>query len=223
MKAVYLFLLFSIISVLGFAQTNEFEPASSSFPEVNILDDTIAPAEQTIQIQPAKVKFGMSFGTYFATNFGGGYQYGTFLSPHVTYPVSKRFSLSVGAQINNSMGNMYYQPFDRTLNSGYRYQPVQSMLYVQGAYRLSENVTVRGATYRTVNFSGNSNQLNGNINRDYSGLIMGVDYKLGKNVFLQGQIEFSNGRGANQYNPFYNGPGFPNSNSPFGDRYGFGR
>jgi hypothetical protein len=154
-------------------------------------------------IQKKKLKLNIEVGTTFGTTFGNGSYFGTYLSPNISYPVSKRFTVSTGGYLLNtqglnqqSEGVIYpYNPFVGSMT--------RTFLYVKGAYRLNENITLTGAAYKEFN-AFNAPQPNvpgGNYN--YEGFIMGVDYQLGENVFIRGQVEFSNGNSPYRYSPMH--------------------
>ena len=209
MKAGYILVLFVLFTLPGFSQKSESKAPAPVFPNVDIPGDTAQVNTSEIsQSLKHKLKFGMTFGSYFTSNFGGAYSYGTSISPRISYPVNHKFSLSFGAQINTSMGSSFASFYDPMSYPANRYLPTQSLLYVEGAYQLNENLVIRGAAFKQVNVFKNDKQPNWLDNNNYQGVIMGLDYKVGKNVFIQGQIEISNG---NRSNPYMGIPGNPAS------------
>ena len=74
---------------------------------------------------------------------------------------------------------------------------------MRGDYRLSEKLTVSGTAYKQVDLFRLDHQNPSTRHFDYQGIIMGVNYQLGDNFFIHGEVEFSNG-----YNRLYNTPHF---------------
>jgi len=165
------------------------------------LNDTLdQPASHTMN-QQNKLKFSMELGTYFGIANGYGNYFGTYVSPRIQYPLSKRFTASAGMMITGSTGGARYSPFENSFYSG---GYTGSLVFIEGAYKVNENLTLTGATFREIEFrpvntAGNLSPVH--TNNNYKGIIMGADYKLGENVFIRGQIEISNGR-----NPYYHSP-----------------
>lgn len=159
-----------------------------------------------------KLRFNLEFGTSFSANKYGSY-FGTYVSPRISYPVSNRFTLSFGgyfagiSPISNSENSLTYgSPYGSFLTRSY--------VYVEGAYRLTENLTVSGVAYKEVNLFRPTNPGMPGNNFDSHGFIMGVDYKIGNNVFIRGQVEVSNGNSPYRYSPFMN-PAGSRLNDPF--------
>lgn len=159
-----------------------------------------------------KVKFNLEFGTSFAANKYGSY-FGTYVAPHITYPVSSRFSLSAGGYFT---GVTPMTQGEQVGLVGYPYGSLntRSYLYVEGAYRLTENLTVTGAAYKEVNLFNQTNSGYPASQYESRGFIMGVDYQVSDHVFIRGQVEVSNGQGPYHYAPFMN-PARSRFNDPF--------
>lgn len=173
-------------------------------------------------LEEKKLKLKIELGTFFGTSFGGGNYMGTYVAPHVSYPLSKKFSLNAGARITSTFGssaneNEFYSPY--AYGAG---NMTRSFIYVEGVYQVNDRLTVSGAAYKEFNlFNPPSSPLDDKYNFDSKGFIMGVDYRIGKNVFIHGSIEVSDGPGYNRMSPFSSpGRGFGSSpihrmNDPF--------
>ncbi len=156
-------------------------------------------------IKENKMKFRMAAGAFAGTSFGSGEYFGTYISPQVNYRLSQRFSLTAGMTLTNTFGNPWsYHPTEAVI--GYPSANfTRSFLYASGAYQLSERLVISGTVYKEINMFNQASFSANNSAGDYHGMIMGVDYKIGKNVFIQGQIEISNNPYRNYYQPgFYN-------------------
>ncbi|MCD4697635.1 MAG: hypothetical protein K8S16_15520 [Bacteroidales bacterium] len=148
-----------------------------------------------------KIQLNVSFGTTFATSFGSGNYFGAFISPHISYPLSNRFTLRTGGIFTNSFSNSIYETYPARHTNYYFGSLNRSFIYAEGAYQLNENITLTGTVYKELDLTRNPGSKANENQFDNSGLIMGVDYKLGKNVFIRGQIEISNGTSP-YYSPF---------------------
>ncbi|MCD4665887.1 MAG: hypothetical protein K8R68_11510 [Bacteroidales bacterium] len=207
-------LLIAIFPVFLMGQVSEdyFIQQETDSTAYNISDFDAEEIENYIKEKKLKVK--LEAGTFFGTNFGAGNNYGAYLAPHISYPISPKFSINAGAILSSTYGNLYYEPVYGGAHLGYPGNFNRTFIYVEGAYQLNEKVTLTGAVYKEINFLNNSKTTMSTNNYDYQGMIMGIDYKLGENVYIRGQVEFSNG--ANPYrNRSYFNPGNSFSPSPF--------
>jgi len=153
-------------------------------------------------IQEKKLKFNLELGTFLGTGFGAGNYMGTYVAPHVSFPLSKKFSLNVGTRITSTFGspameNGFYSPYGYGAGNMTR-----SLIYVEGVYHVNSRLTVSGAAYKEFNLLNSTSPLDDRYNFDSKGFIMGIDYKIGENVFIHGSIEVSDGPGYNRMNPF---------------------
>ena len=161
-------------------------------------------------LKERKLKFRVEVGTSFGTSFGSGNYFGTYLAPHLSYSISPRFNINAGAIINNNFGRYSYNPFYSDVSTIHGSGFTQTFVYLEGAYRLNEKVTLTGAVYKEINLLNVPDPAAPEFNFNRKGFIFGIDYKLGENVFIRGQINVSNG-----VNPYYNQPYFgPSPNFP---------
>ncbi len=165
-------------------------------------------------IQEKKLKLNFELGSFFGTSFGSGNYFGTYVAPHVSYPVSKKFTLSTGVRITSIIGGSgnesgFYSPYSYpggNLSS--------SFVYVEGVYQVNSRLRVSGAAYKEFNLTNSSSPIDNRYNFDSKGFIMGVDYRIGENVFIHGSIEVSDGPAYNRMSPF-SSPGRGFGSSPF--------
>ncbi len=153
-------------------------------------------------IKDKKLKLRMEVGTMFGTTFGSGDYFGTYISPHLSYRLSPKFSLSVGARINNYYGSLFNEPLYSSIYGYPSSNFTRSFIYVEGAYKLNDRLRVTGAVYKEFNIFHEPSPMPYGNDYDYEGIIMGVDYKIGENAFIRGQIEISNGRNPYSRYPF---------------------
>ncbi len=152
-------------------------------------------------ITKRRLRFSVEFGTAFgASRYGSSF--GTYVAPHFSYPLSKRFTISAGAYIAGVSPISQIEPV--TMNR-YPYSPLypRSLIYAEGSYQLTNNLIVSGTVYREVN-AFNQNPAYPGYNNGLRGVIMGVDYKISDHAFIRGEIEFSNGRRSYFNDPFMN-------------------
>lgn len=141
-------------------------------------------------LKKKKMHTGIEAGTFLGTGFGNGGYFGTFVSPYFSFPIGPRFSLSTGVMISNYTGSNYLNPSEEVFHypSG---NIMQTIIYAGGSYYLNERLTFSGTMFKEFSLKNNETSLTDQENFDYKGFIMGVDYKVGKNMFIRGQIEIS--------------------------------
>ncbi len=203
MKNVLIILLF-LSSLLV---TGQSEPGSVSMVKNNINAEEIEP------YLTKKLTLNLEAGTVFGIGGHGNYA-GTYIAPHLSYPLNERLQLSGGVLLTGFSTILHpdarYYGYSLYEN-GWR---TKSFVYAEGAYRLNEKLMITGTAYHEVNgFRGKQLQ---NQGKDFNtkGLIMGIDYKIGENVFIRGQVEVSNGNGIYGHDPFFN-PGAGRVYDPF--------
>lgn len=150
-------------------------------------------------VDRTKPTVDLTFGTAFAASKYGS-SYGIFVSPRISYPLTNRFTLSVGGLFRS------FSPVsgmeDPTLNSHpFHSTQMQSLLMVEGAYRVNEKLTLTGMVYREIPVNNLDLQ---NRRIEAKGMIMGIDYRVNDHVFIRGQVEISNGRYPYFSDPFIN-------------------
>ncbi len=153
-------------------------------------------------IKEKKLKVNMELGTFFGTGLGTGNYLGTYISPNFSYRLSPGFTLNTGARITSTFGNPVYEP---GFFSPYGYPAAnftRSFVYVEGIYQVNSRLTISGAAYKEFNLFNPPSPIDNRYNFDSKGFIMGVDYRIGDNIFIHGSIEVSDGPGYYRANPF---------------------
>lgn len=177
--------------------------------EESYVTDNSDPKEIMPYLQPGKLRMNMEFGSMFMYSKGYGSVFGTFISPRITYPLGSRFSLHSGLKVN-MFSHVAAGNFDNAGLPGF----TSTLIYAGGSYKLSERVTLSGTGFKEINSFSHEHANPFFQPSNYKGLMMGVDWKLGENFFIQGQIEISNGASPFWFHPM-NQPAFP-GNHPFG-------
>lgn len=212
MKNIIAYLLF-MIPILLSGQTGDtgyYNSDSAIVVKENHSDFDSEEIER--YIADKKMKFGLDVGAFAGFSSYSGELFGTYVSPKVNYRLTPKFSLTVGGTFVTAYGS----PYNFSSNEGSFNNPqanfTRSFLYASGAYKLTDRLIISGTVYKEINaFNQYPNASKTNSN-DYQGMIMGVDYKIGENFFIQGQIEISNDPYSRYHNPgSFGGGGFGNS------------
>lgn len=164
-----------------------------------------------------KPDVSVTLSTSFST-FGPGYNtFGTFISPEISFPVYKKFSVQVGLGYSSLFFNRPGENMFGTNPSQY------GSFYVSGTYQVNEKLSIRGTAYKT--FLLNPAPPEGKLNPhalDFSnqGVILDMNYKVNDHFQINASFEYrkqnypafyNNGMGGygnDQGSPFIYGPGF---------------
>ncbi len=188
------FLFFTVSQGFGQQQQIKKDTLQAGVDDINMIR----------YLSEKKLKFNLEVGTVFSTGLGSGNYFSTYVSPHVAYALSPRFNLNIGTTIMNGFPvNPYSPAHDYPL-----YNPLSpgtvSFVYVGGDYKVNDKLTLSGNVYKEFSTFNNPNQLQKGYNYNVQGMSMGVDYKVGKNAFIHGQIQISNDRNPYFSHPFLN-------------------
>jgi hypothetical protein len=169
----------------------------------------VDPEEIMSYLESGKMRMNIEFGSMFMYSRGFGSGFGTFISPGISYPVGSRFSLHSGLKVN-MFSHVTAGNFENAGLPGF----TSTLIYAGGSYKLSERVSISGTGFKEISSFSTVQASSFFQPSNYKGLMMGVDWKLGENFFIQGQIEISNGASPFWFHPM-NQPAFPR-NHPFG-------
>lgn len=165
---------------------------------------------------PRKFNIHFSVGSQFSSYTGYGYGLSTFISPSLTYDVSKRFQIRGGLSLitTNYSGIQSFLSEQGDSKSQGNY--TSAFLYVSGTYLLNKNLTLSGMAFKEFPLAGDP--LSFSPYQSYSkegaqGIRMDVNYKIGENVQIQAGFGYS--KGINPYMSPY-GNSFLNSNNRYG-------
>lgn len=132
------------------------------------------------------------------------------ISPYVSYPVSERMWFNAGISVGYSPYNPFYY-YDNSHNQNNMLPMTRMFLFAQGNYRVNERLVVNGTAYKQVFDVPNSNKsLFPATNIDYSGMSVGFNYKITKNISFGAQLQMNSPNRPNYYSPliqqnsFYN-------------------
>ena len=121
----------------------------------------------------------------------------TYMSPFLSYRVSPKFRLDVGASyiqgFNNSGINDFY----------FGKNPACLSLFARGNYLVNDKLLISGAVYKTFDLTqpqtSDLNSQKRSLNN--YGIMVGAEYKVTENLTIGAQLNFSD-RNTN-YNPLY--------------------
>jgi hypothetical protein len=208
-KIVFFLICISLFSSAGNAQVSSMDTLPKS-----------ATAHTNYVLPLHQLHVGVQVGTQFSTASGYGSALSTYLSPTLTYRLSKRFSLSGGMSIvNTSLFGVkpLYSLAEGNSVPGYSGNFTQTTLWLSGQYLLGNRITLTGTVYKTLDVSGTnssnypfyrSNPQGGNLN---------IDYRVSDHFHIEAGIGYSKGSYGYNYNPY--NPVFGNSNNmPFFNR-----
>jgi hypothetical protein len=155
-----------------------------------------------------KLHVGVQAGTQFFTSSGYGSGFSTYVSPTLTYPLSKRFVVSGGISIVNTSlygAKPYYSIGEWPSYTG---NFTQATAWVSGQYLLNDHLTITGTAFKTFDII-DQNPLNSRFYKSNpQGAYFNVGYKI--NPYMQIEAGFGYTRGDNGYfmgNPGYHGFG----------------
>lgn len=202
----YLFLPMIILFFQGFSQVVSLDTIPSA---------SLPGKEKQNSFIPKKTDFGIQLGTqFFTSSYGSGFS--TYVAPHVSYGLSKRFSLSGGISIINTTfnGPSYYGLNGNEIS--FNGNNTSALVYLSGQYLLSKKVTITGIAWKQFSISGNNPAYNIYGNNDAHGVYMQVSYKVLDNFHIEAGFGYSKGYNPyGTYGSFYNDP----FNRTFGDPF----
>lgn len=220
MTRLEIILILTFVSFLftkGNAQSSRIDtlPASSVSPSSTINSSHIA------SLPLHKLHVGVQVGTEFMTTSGYGSGLSTFLSPTLTYPVSKRFVLSGGISVVNTTlygVKPYYSLGGENPTPGFSGNITQTTLWVSGQYLLSDRITLTGTAYKTMDVLGDAPKYTPFYKNNPQGAYLNVGYKINDFMHIEAGFGYSKGNYGSAFgNPY--GSGFGSSNfDPFFNR-----
>lgn len=166
---------------------------------------TAEPARPRLGLQP---RYHLEAGATFAGRYGSA----TYLSPTVSLPLTKRFSVFGGVTYLRTTPGLAYAPFGE---AGRAFPMATNHYLIQGGgqYAVSPRLTLTGSAWKdltptngfTVNpYAG----FGGNLG---TGVNLRADYHITENFSVSGGVRVSNGAAAypgGAYSPLF-GPGAP--------------
>lgn len=164
-----------------------------------------------------KMSFRVEVGSTFGISSGGGQMFGIFTAPHLSYKLSEKWRLNVGARIQNSNFINYYNPYNPyfpELTQTFDNNITQTLIYAESEYFVNPRLMISTKVFKEVSLFDQP-QINPRaLDLNSEGVSVGFNYRVNDNLQFGAEVGYSKGR--NPYNPYYPGTfGFPARN-PFG-------
>jgi len=211
MKQLLAMISFLIVLLQCEAQLSNTMPSAAAAP-----DTSTNPGSKTLsRYQLKKPTYNVSVGMDFSTASGYGSGFTQYVIPRVSYPLGKKIIVSGGIVIANTN---YFNA--RPLFSGESFQPYNGnytslTVFGSGTYLVNDRLTISGAFYKEFPVAGK--QLTYSpyypISQQGSqGFNVNLQYRIGRNAFIQAGFEMNQGRDRYSINPFA-----PHHTHGFGD------
>ncbi len=168
-------------------------------------------------LQQKKFDYGVNLGSEFTSVSGFGSGLSTYISPHFTYRVNKRFNIGGGINIvttNYINARSWYQN-EQSAGSNGNYS--SASIFVCGQYLVNERLTLSGSAFKLFPITKDPlpyNPFNPVSRNGAQGVNFNVDYKIGEHMHIQAGFRYSQGLNSYNANPYYNDPIHPASNGP---------
>ena len=162
---------------------------------------------QTAFSDTSKWSYGVQVGTSatFAGKYGSGVS--AYVAPHVTWQPSKRFRVNAGfSVVNTTLFN--YTPWYYGLETGNAYSGnyTHALLYAEGEYLLTKDLTVSGSLYAEIPLTG-GNPSNPFSTSSFKGGSVDFQYRIGPNSVIRAGFNYIRNEGP-LYDPFRT-PAYP--------------
>jgi hypothetical protein len=195
------FLLFAQFLLFSFTVLLAQEPVET-FDYLDVVYDSTVYRRDVPPNSLKKLEFGTDVGmayTFSSAGYGGPMY---MLSPHVTYPLSKQFSLSAGVSMVYSN---FYNPYMAESGQDAMLPMTQMFIFASGDYYVNERLLVTGSVYKDILDVPNNNIGQIKSNYDSQGAAIGFQYKITPSISFGAQIRVDQPGFYNTYNPYGNG------------------
>jgi len=165
-----------------------------------------------------KVSVRLEMGSTFGVGSGGAGLFGVYVAPHVSYKVSPKFRVNVGAMVRNSNFINYYNPYGFESTSRFGNNITQTFVYVEGEYMVNDRLMVHARGYKEIATFNEPNVNPRALDLDNGGVAVGFNYKVSEKFQVGAEVSIN--KGNTPYNPYMNNGFTPRGfNNPFGSRY----
>jgi hypothetical protein len=134
-----------------------------------------------------KLDVSIRTGSEFMTTSGYGSAFSTFLSPALTYPVSRKFSLSGGVSIVNTSlyGIRGWSAIPEGSSPSFSGNFTQATLWVSGQYFLNDRITLTGTAYKTFDLLSDKPGYTPFYKTNPQGAFLNVGYKVSDHLRIE--------------------------------------
>ena len=159
--------------------------------------------------QPKKVDWGFTLGTQFTSMSGYGSGLSTFITPHFSYSLNKRFRMGGGISIisTNYQNARSFFPMEQCAGSNGNFTNAE--VFVNGQYLFNDRITISGSAYKEFPIAKDPlpyNPFNPVARNGAHGVNFNVDYKIGEHMHIQAGFGYSQDAHSFYTNPFYTDP-----------------
>lgn len=190
MKKILIYSFLCLCSAVGFSQT--------------LRPDSVQPFHG---FQPGKVNYHLNLGSEFASTSGYGSGFSNWVSPAISYDVSKKLRLGGGFTVASTT-YFSYRPWYLTESTGsFNGNISTATIFVNGQYLVNDRLSIFGSAYKTMPLTNEPlqyNPFNPIHGTSTQGVDLNIGYKVGKNMFIQAGFRYSDGRSPYQNNTFGN-------------------
>ena len=165
-------------------------------------DDYVLPKDSITIKDRMDVSTKVAFGAGVSNN---GSYLSTSVRPTISYRLTPKFSVYTGVGYTN------YQLENFNMLSDFGYQPFSGNLsqmsaFVGGKYQVNDRLAVYGEVfYNFAQITPSNTNFNQGTAFDRIGYAAAFEYKIGDNMYIEGQIRINDfNRGSNVYDPFQN-------------------
>jgi hypothetical protein len=154
--------------------------------------------------QPKKFDYHLTLGSQFTSASGFGSALNTYVTPHFSYSLNKRFSIGGGISIIQTNYFNARSYFRNEQTSGYSGNFTSAMIFVDGTYIVNKRLTIYGSAYKQLPISKDPlpyNPFNPVSAKGAQGINFNVGYKVGEHIHIEAGFRYSEG-----VNPFYTDP-----------------
>ena len=152
--------LFSILFLFSFVFANAQNDDDYFNPNDPTLQQPINLSNSDKKIEKPKMKYSLTAGTSIGSGLNGGSAVNTYIAPSILYPVSSKFSIEAGVMYNKGFYNNYsmYNYYGENVGvNKLNGNSDQLFFYAKGRYKLTENLTITGAVYKSTVLNNNTN------------------------------------------------------------------
>lgn len=207
MKKLAFSLLAICLSSFIFAQNNVSEEYFYETPKEEESKTSISDLEIEDEVLPTRKEKKMNFGLELGTTFGSNSAFGTYVSPFLEYHVTPKFSISAGyTHLQQNNANLY-----QFTNEGIKkreYDLTSNEFFVEGAYKLSDKLTVTGSVMFVKNEFSIPSLNPRALPQDGIRASVGFQYKVNDSFKIEVQVSqekgnspFNNRMGGGFYSP----------------------
>lgn len=146
-----------------------------------------------------KLDFNFTAMSSFSSFSSYGNVFSNTLSPSLSYKVSRKFSVQGGVSISHNYFNSQNNESPYSIFPGTGHSTIGTV-WVRGNYLINEKLSVSATGYKQFSIYDKTDNPYYNYNGiDNKGLILDVNYRPSKNVFINARFEYNKGN-----RPYYN-------------------